>query len=128
VWRIDHHTADVRIHVAAPSLRELFTDAMRGLAEVMHPLGSGERIAAEIAVEASDATALLVDFLNEVLTRAHIEHAAFDDARFASMSETTLRATVSGARCQGFEEDVKSVTYHEARVTPAWSTTLVVDI
>jgi SHS2 domain-containing protein len=128
VWRIDHHTADVRIHVSAPSLSALFADAVRGLTAVMQPVGRGERASAEIAVDASDATALLVDFLNAVLTRAHIEHAAFDETTFASLSETALRATVTGAHCTGFEEDVKSVTYHEAQVTPAWSTTLVVDI
>jgi SHS2 domain-containing protein len=128
VWRIDHHTADVRIHVSASSLEELFAEAVRGLADVMHPLGSGARVSAAIAAEAADATALLVDFLNEVLTRAHIERAAFTETEFASLTETSLRAVVSGARCEGFEEDVKSVTYHEARVTPAWSTTLVLDI
>jgi SHS2 domain-containing protein len=128
VWRIDHHTADVRIHLSAPSLEGLFADAVRGLTAVMRPVGSGARVAAEIAVEAGDATALLVDFLNAVLTRAHIERVGFDETDFASLTETSLRATVSGARCAGFEEDVKSVTYHEARVTPAWSTTLVLDI
>jgi SHS2 domain-containing protein len=131
MWRTDHHTADVRVHVAAGSLEELFADAVRGLVEVMHPLGSGERVSTEIAVEASDATALLVDFLNEVLTRAHIERVAFDETDFASLSEAALRATVSGARCDGFEEDVKSVTYHEAQVTRVgqdWMVTLVLDI
>ena len=129
MWRVDQHTADIRIRVEAPALDELFADAMRALAGVMHPIGTaGERVDATIEVEASDLTALLVDFLNEVLTRAHIERAAFTETEFASLTETSLRVTIRGARCEGFEEDVKAVTYHEAEVTPAWSTTLVLDI
>jgi SHS2 domain-containing protein len=131
LWAVDHHTADVRVRVAAATLEELFADAVRGLTEVMHPAGAGAPAAAEIELDALDATALLVDFLNEVLTRSHIEHAAFAEARFASLTETALRATIWGARVEGFEEDVKSVTYHEARVVRdggAWRVTLVLDI
>ncbi len=128
MWRVDHHTADVRIHVEAPSLEELFADAVRALTGVMHPAGGGERVTIDVEVESLDVTSLLVDFLNEVLTRSHIERAAFTEARFESLTETALRATISGERVETFEEDVKSVTYHEARVTPAWSVTLVLDI
>jgi SHS2 domain-containing protein len=129
MWRIDQHTADVRIRVTASSLRELFAESVRALTAVMHPVGAtGERVTATIEIEANDATALLVDFLNEVLTRSHIERVAFTETEFAALTETSLRAVVSGTRCEGFEEDVKSVTYHEAQVTPEWSTTLVLDI
>src|SRR4051812_34016293 len=113
MWRVDHHTADIRLRVAAASLEELFAEAVLALMGVMQPVGAGgEAVSAEIEVEAADVTALLVDFLNEVLTRAHIERAAFTDTEFASLSETSLRAIIRGARCEGFEEDVKSVTYH----------------
>jgi len=131
LWTVDHHTADVRIRVAAAALDELFIDTVRALTAVMHPAGAGAAVSAEIELDAPDATALLVDFLNEVLTRAHIERAAFTETRFASLSETALRATVTGARVETFGEDVKSVTYHEAavvRVEGEWTVTLVLDI
>jgi SHS2 domain-containing protein len=132
MWRIDQHTADVRLRVSAPSLQALFADAMHALVEVMHPLEvTTENVSADIDLAASDSTALLVDFLNDVLTRAHIERAAFRHIRFAALAETSLRATVAGARCGRFEEDVKSVTYHEAQVVrdgANWTVTLVLDI
>jgi SHS2 domain-containing protein len=131
MWRVDHHTADVRIHVEAPALEELFADAVRALTEVMHPVGSGAPIASPVDLQANDVSALLVDFLNDVLTRAHIERAAFTDVRFELLRETALRATISGIHVETFEEDVKSVTYHDAhvaRLDDDWTVTLVLDI
>ena len=132
MWRVEQHTADVRLVVRAATLGERFADAVRGLAEVMHPLrASGERVEATIVMDAVDTTALLVDFLNDVLTRAHIERVAFTATDFAELRETALRATVAGVRCGGFGEDVKSVTYHEANVSRhghEWGVTLVLDI
>ena len=131
MWEVDHHTADVRLRGTSPALEELFAEAVMALAELMEPGGAGEPLSREITLEARDTTSLLVDFLNEVLTLMHIEHAAFGETRFASLSETGLRATISGTRVESFDEDVKSVTYHEAhlaRDANGWTVTLVLDI
>jgi SHS2 domain-containing protein len=133
MWAIDHHTADVRVHVTAGSLRELFADAVRALTEVMEPQASTSRNDAAFAVnvDAADSTPLLVDFLNAALTASHIHRFAFTDVDFQSFEPTRLAATLIGQRVRGFAEDVKSVTYHEARVAregQVWSVTLVLDI
>ena len=133
MWKIDHHTADVRIHVAASSLQELFADAVRALTEVMEPQASTSRSDAAFAVklEAADTTLLLVDFLNAALTASHIHRCAFTDIDFQRFESTRLAATLIGQRVRGFAEDVKSVTYHEAsvaRVGALWAVTLVLDI
>jgi len=133
MWSIDHHTADVRVTVTADELSELFADAVRALTAVMEPEGStGRRDAAfGVRLDASDSTALLVDFLNEALTASHIHRVAFTDVDFQSFEPTRLAATLIGQKVRGFAEDVKSVTYHEARVTHGeggWSVTLVLDI
>ena len=131
MWEVDHHTADVRLRGTAPTLEELFAGAVPALTAVMHPVGASAAVEVEIELDAADTTALLVDFLNEVLTLMHIEHAAFAGTRFASLTETALRATISGRRVEGFDEDVKSVTYHEAHVRHErgeWLVTLVLDI
>ena len=133
MWRIDHHTADLRIRVTAATLRELFADSLRALTEVMEPQASTSRsdAAFAVAVEAADATLLLVDFLNMALTASHIHRFAFTEVDFRTFEQTRLAATLLGQRVRGFAEDVKSVTYHEARVTHearGWSVTLVLDI
>lgn len=121
----------MRLRGIAPTLEELFAEAVPALAQLMEPGARGEPVSRTIELDAPDVTSLLVDFLNEVLTRMHIEHAAFEETRFDSLTETALRATISGARVPGFDEDVKSVTYHEAHVARAaegWAVTLVLDI
>ncbi|HEX8152854.1 MAG TPA: archease [Thermoanaerobaculia bacterium] len=128
------HTTDVRLHVTASTLQELFTDAVRALMEAMKAETRPDELRDElreelVTVEAPDLTALLVDFLGEVLLRAHVEQRRYevaaivvDDARV----EATLIATPAT-----FHEDVKAVTYHEADVVQSASgfeTNLVLDI
>jgi len=132
LYEIVQHTADIRMRVSAPSLGELFADALRGLMDVVKPEGVANGPArAEIHLTAPDTTALLIDFLNEVLTRSHIDHAVYPRVTFRLLSGTALDADLSGFRVAGFGEDVKAVTYHEADVRESggnWSTTLVFDV
>ena len=132
-WRIDHHTADVRIHVSAPTLPELFADAVRGVTEVMEPqMGTSRSDAAfAVSLDAADTTLLLIDFLNAALTASHIHRYAFTGVDFQRLERTRVAATLTGQRVRGFAEDVKSVTYHEASAEPdpkGWRVTLVLDI
>jgi SHS2 domain-containing protein len=131
MFELVHHTADVRFRVSAATLDGLFADALRALTSFTQPEWIDEPAEAVIELESADATALLVDFLGEVLTRSHVAREAYTDVAFDELSSTHLRATVRGRRVRGFEEDVKAVTYHEAEVVfdgVNWSTMLVFDI
>ena len=132
MFELIHHTADVRVRVTAPSIDELFRDAVRGMYAVMRGVAGGTSIEREIVVEDSaDRTALLVDFLNEVLGRAHIGRERFDEMTFTRLDETSLTAKLTGTAPAEFEEEVKAVTYHEAEVRFAggeWETMLVFDL
>jgi SHS2 domain-containing protein len=133
VFELIHHTADVRVRVAAPTLVDLFRDAVRGMYAVMRGEARGvEPVQRTIAVDDSaDTTALLVDFLNEVLNRAHIGHELFDAVTFTRFEETSCTAELTGSAPATFEEDVKAVTYHEAEVrfvNGEWTTMLVFDL
>jgi SHS2 domain-containing protein len=132
VYEIIQHTADVRMRVVATSLAELFAESVRGLMEVIRPeVASNEETLLRIDVAAPDVTTLLVDFLNEVLTRTHIARETYDQAAIEQIDETHVVATLRGRVAEGFEEDVKAVTYHEADVRhedSTWSTLLVFDI
>ena len=132
MFELIHHTADVRVRVTAATVEELFTDAVRGMYAVMRGEPKGEPVTREIAVDDSaDRTALLVDFLNEVLNRAHIGRELFTDVTFTRFEETSLTAQLRGTAPAEFEEDVKAVTYHEADVrleNGRWTTMLVFDL
>jgi len=131
--RIIEHTADVRLRVEAASLEELFREAMLGMFEIMS-CSAGVSPAFEnvrIEIYSPDRTSLLVDFLNDVLSRAHIRKECFEEVRFDRLTETELVATLTGRTPARFEQDVKAVTYHEAEVRcedGVWSTVLVFDI
>jgi SHS2 domain-containing protein len=134
MYELAQHIADVRLLVSASSLEELFRDAVRGMYAVMRgaPAAEARRVERVIRVEDSaDRTALLVDFLNEVLQRAHVARELFDDLTFTHFEDVTLEATLTGVAPAEFDEDVKAVTYHEADVRErenVWHTTLVFDI
>jgi SHS2 domain-containing protein len=130
------HIADVRLRVTADTLEDLFRDAMRGMYAVMHAHPPAdpdvERVERRIAVhDSADTTSLLVDFLNEVLGRAHVGREMFTEAVFTRFDPTSLEATLTGVTPASFDEDVKAGTYHEAEVRRdgrGWTTMLVFDI
>lgn len=133
MYELVNHIADVRLRVEAASVEELFRDAMRGLYAVMHaqPEGGAPLTRRIVVEESADRTALLVDFLNEVLQRAHVGRECFHDARFVRLDGENVEAELTGVAPAEFEEDVKAVTYHEADVRQengAWTTMLVLDI
>jgi SHS2 domain-containing protein len=126
------HTADVRVRIEASSLEELFRDAVRGLNAAMHAHGGGTAVRRTISVhDSADTTSLLVDFLNEVLHRAHVGAERFEEVRFTRFDELSLDAELTGVTPASFDEDVKAVTYHEAEIRleeETWTTMLVFDI
>lgn len=128
------HTADVRMHVSGKSLEEIFRDGLLGMVSVMKPTvpEKKEEVRREVTVEAEDPTALLVDFLNEVLVWMHTKREAYTAVCFKKLTERSLEAEITGYRAEAFNEDIKAVTYHEADVKKVgegkWSTNIIFDI
>jgi SHS2 domain-containing protein len=130
------HTADVRVHCSGATREELFRSALKGMMAVAKPKEKKEQKGAavrrSISVEAPDATALLVDFLNEALAWMHTEREAYTEVVFLALDEQTLEADLEGYHAEYFSEDIKAVTYHEVEVVReedgGWSTMIVFDI
>ena len=134
-YKMLEHTADVRMLVRGDSLEELFSDAVYGMMEILKPKKNEvqkQPIQRTIALEASDTTALLIDFLNEVLLSAHINKEMYDEVIFKTLSQRSLEANLRGFDSLSFGEDIKAVTYHEADVKKTedgtWETMIVFDI
>lgn len=112
------HTADLRVRVFGATLEELFQHALEAL---MTTMGEGMRRTGPaepqmIHMQADSATNLLVDFLSEALYLANVEKAIYDRAHFEALSQTELRATLTGQAVDSFAEDIKAVTYHGAEI------------
>lgn len=131
------HTADIRVQLDASSQETLFQAGLAAMNRLLKKNGCGKPgvldINLEVDVRSTDATALLVDFLSEILTATCTEKTLFCRVRFDELTLHHLRASVSGRAVEDFDEDIKAVTYHEAEVvhdkkTGRWRTSIIFDI
>ncbi len=130
------HTADVRLQVKASTLEELFRVALAGMNELIKKEAGQDKnnftIKKKVTLSSVDTTALLIDFLSEVLSLSHKESVVFYRVDFVELDNKSLRAIIKGRQVKSFDEDVKAVTHHEAEVKKNkqgnWETVIVFDI
>ncbi|MCO5723265.1 archease [Robiginitalea marina] len=129
------HTTDVAIWAEGYSLQELFRAALREMNEVLLP-GSCTGVThydcnMRIRLQAADATALLIDFLSEALALTYIQKAIFCYVYFERLTEREVAANLYGAWFGEVENEIKAVTWHEARVQQVegkWQTPVLFDL
>ncbi|SMO49112.1 archease [Fodinibius sediminis] len=130
------HTADVKVRVTAETLPGLFRLGLRVLNQLLVPdINHREgdlTIVKNINIQSSDLTALIIDFLSEVLTLSQIYKAVFIEVEIHEMSRCRLSGVLKGMEVNAFQEDIKAVTYHEAKVRVnekgEWETIIIFDI
>lgn len=113
------HTADLRLKVSSADLKDLFGQAALGMAMVLKKdccTAPAYDVKRKISISAPNLTILLIDFLSEILTASYEEKAVFWKIDFLKFSENSLEAEISGTKVEGFDEDIKAVTYHEAEI------------
>ena len=118
------HVADVRLEVQADSMQELFQVALEGMAELIKKKACAlqqdenitETIKEKMEISSVDSTTLLIDFLSEVLTYTQLNKAVFCKVKLKKLTLNFLSATIFGQKVDGFDEDIKAVTYHEAEI------------
>jgi len=117
-YRFLEHTADVRLEVKGKDLKGLFSDAVAGMMAFLRPRVGREVTGVKrlISLNSPDATALLVDFLGEVLRLSQTNKEAYHKAVFHKLSLTSLEAELFGVPVEAFRDDIKAVTYHEAKI------------
>lgn len=129
------HTADRRMKISGTDLESLFQKGMEGLCQLLltetHK-NRAKRVGRQIHISAPDTTVLLIDFLSEVLTFAHIDKAVYSEVCFDYLNSDALEAEIHGRRVSGFAEEIKAVTYHEAEVKKSkegrWESMIIFDI
>ena len=91
-FELIEHTADVRLKIEASTLEELFEVALSGMAEIIKKdVCQNEcSIQKEINLNSIDSTALLVDFLSEVLSISHSEKIVFCKINFEELTDTKI--------------------------------------
>lgn len=135
-YKILSHTADLRLAVYGKTLEELFINAAEALARILSGAAKVEvknkKAKIKIKVASININSLLVDFLNELLSRSQIDKAIYlVKSLKLSEKKIALTATLAQVKVSEFAEDVKAVTYHEANIIKAddsYKTKLVLDI
>ena len=138
------HTADIKVRVYGASVKELFRNAVIGMFQVVRPVAPGCRvendlvvckslpISRDVSLSSIDQSALLVDFLSDILALSDIHNEAYFDATIKELTDTQISATVHGVQITGFEVvELKAVTYHECEIkkdTDGWQVDIVFDI
>lgn len=126
------HTADKGFRVEAGNLADLFETSVRGLAKLLRedlPVDSNQfSKSQQIEITAQDRTALLVDFLSEILTQCHIQKTVFIQAKIEEISPTKVRAHMYGIPVDYFDEVIKAVTYHQAEIKDSGNATITTNI
>gem|GEM_PF-324869 len=130
------HIADIRMKIQGSTQEELFRAGMEGIGRILktsvfESVAKADQIQ-QFSLESVDITALLVEFLNEVLMYSHTQKAVFFKLEIGYIDEHKLTAKIFGVRVEDFDDDIKAVTYHEADViineSGIFETIIVLDI
>jgi SHS2 domain-containing protein len=116
-WEEIPHTADLAVRVWGETLQELYSAAGMGLADLLGEVDSDANATIRtIGLEALDAEALLVDWLNELLYLHETTQVVYTSFDFESLSPTSLCATVVGYPLAKRRAYIKAATYHNLAI------------
>lgn len=137
------HTADLQVHVEGKTLESLFRNALIVMFQSIKPEAPECEYRDNILIcpslpkkhiveiNAIDKEALLVDFLSEALYLSDLHNEAYLDVEIKNFSEKHLGAQLCGVRIEGFENEIKAVTYHDLHIEKEkdmWQVNIVFDI
>lgn len=63
-----------------------------------------------VVIESPDLTALLVDFLSEVLTLSHLQKAVYGRLSTLYITDQKFESDTEGISASAFDQDIKAVT------------------
>jgi SHS2 domain-containing protein len=130
----EEHTGEVRLELSAPSCEELFAEAGYALAELMLgdiPAQATSATVQVVEIKARDKSALLVEWLNELIFRSETSKQVFTQFRIDHIDDTALKAFVRSMAPDVLKTAVKAATLHgiivEQRLE-VWHATVVLDV
>ncbi len=130
MYRWVEHTAEVELHVQAPTQEAVFAEALAAFAELVSREDTGPPVQHNVTAEAQDAATLLAEWLGELVFLAETDGFVPERLERVDLDETRLRAVVAGHRGRPAHL-VKAVTYHGlelARSGDVWRAKLVLDV
>ena len=119
-YEILPHTADLRLRVFSETLEGMFEAALEGMNKIItgdsYERNSALNTDEVVEIFSIDESMLLIDFLSEVLTLTQKNKRIYKVREIAELGSTHLKIALTGAKIDGFDEDIKAVTYTEAKI------------
>jgi SHS2 domain-containing protein len=126
------HTADWALRVWAPTLKELFVDAARGMYNLAGAsVKPGSVIRRKVELSAPDYESLLVNWLQELLFYTESEERVFTEFQINELNSTRLSAEISGGPTERLDKVIKAVTFHDLKIVrdaEGYQITIVFDV
>ncbi|MBZ4420237.1 archease [Myxococcus sp. RHSTA-1-4] len=134
-YQFEPHTAEVQFRVEGTSLPELFEESGYALAELMlgesPPEPPRDAEEEQVTLESADTEALLVDWLNELISRADTKKRVYTHIVVDDVSERKLRARIRGFTPEVLKTAVKAATFHGLEIREheeGFNATVVLDV
>ena len=126
------HRADLKIKVFGQDLKELFINAALAMAEQQNPAAKKPNQEWEsIEINSPDLNSLLVDWLNEILSRSDLNKKVYLDFKIEKLSEKHCQAQIAGQKVDQKQIDIKAATYHQLeikKINNHWQVIVIFDI
>ena len=120
-FEIIEHTADAGIRAYGSDIKEVFSNAARGLFSLITELDDvGEAEYRDIELNAPDEENLLVEWLNELIYLFDAENILFKRFDISEIDNTKLKVRSYGERVDSsrhrLKTGVKAATYHMLKI------------
>ncbi len=132
-YELLEHRADLKIRIFGQDLTGLFVNAGLAVAEQQNP--SVENRAPEkwesIEINSPDLSSLLVDWLNEILSRSDLNNKVYNNFQIEELSGNHLRAQIAGQKVDQKRVDIKAATYHGLeikKIDKHWQAVVIFDV
>jgi len=126
------HKADLKIRAFGRTKEELFLNMLKGMMEGLRPEGIKKGKKRKVKISSPDFSALLVDFLSEVLYLSQVNKEIYKDIRFRKLTAKELEGELISQEFERIGLDIKGVTYHSLdirqRKDGTWEATVLFDI
>jgi SHS2 domain-containing protein len=134
-FEVLEHTADLKIKVLGQDLPELFVNAGLAIAVQQNPQVKKQALKKPVweslEIKSADQKSLLIDWLNEILSRSDLNDKIYANFQIEELSETRLRARIAGQKVSQKQIDIKAATYHDLeikQVNSHWQAIIIFDI
>lgn len=127
------HTADKKLLIYGKDLEELFRNGALAICYTLKekfPKAAPTR-KRHISLEAPGQDLLFADFLEEIVRLADTYNEVYPKIQIKTLTDNTLEAELYGVEVDGFDEDIKAITYNDLFVKKEkgrWVGQVVIDV